>query len=86
VSQRTFNKWFFKAPFLLPHRTFSNQGSLRNHVLKEFIKEPIKVPQRTLKKWFHVLKEFLNINKEIKTRKNKDISKLYFCSEVTPNF
>jgi len=29
-----------------------NQGSLKNHFLKEFFKEPIKVSQRTLKKWF----------------------------------
>jgi len=30
----------------------SNQGSLKNHFLKEFFKEPIKVSRRTLKKWF----------------------------------
>jgi len=30
----------------------SNQGSLKNHFLKEFFKEPINVPQRTFKKWF----------------------------------
>jgi len=41
-------------------KILSNQGSLRNHYLKEFLKEPIKVSQRTLKHgslrhhcWFH---------------------------------
>jgi len=34
------------APYLVPHsKNLSNQGSLKNHVLKEFFKEPIKVPQ-----------------------------------------
>jgi len=32
-----------EAPFL---------GSLKNHFLKEFFKEPIKVSQRTFNKWF----------------------------------
>ncbi|TNN61803.1 hypothetical protein EYF80_028025 [Liparis tanakae] len=27
-------------------------GSLRNHFLKEFFREPIKVSQRTFKQWF----------------------------------
>jgi len=38
----------------------SNQGSLKNHFLKEFFKEPIRVSQRTFKEgslrhhiWFH---------------------------------
>jgi len=34
-----------KAPFLVPHITFSNQGSLKNNFLEEFFKEPITVPQ-----------------------------------------
>jgi len=31
-------------------KNLSNQGSLKNHFLEEFFKEPIKVPQRTFKK------------------------------------
>jgi len=30
----------------------SNQGSIKNHFLKEFFKEPIKVSQRTFKNVF----------------------------------
>jgi len=45
VSQRTFKKWFFKTPYMVPSKNLSNQGSLKKHVLKEFLKEPIKVPQ-----------------------------------------
>jgi len=30
----------------------SNQGSLKNHLLKEFFKKTIKVFQRIFKKWF----------------------------------
>jgi len=52
VSQRTFKKWFFKAPFAGSTKNLSNSGSLRNHFLKEFFKEPIKVSQRTFRKWF----------------------------------
>jgi len=33
-------------------KNLSNQGSLKNHFLKEFLKEPIKVSQITFKKWF----------------------------------
>jgi len=33
-------------------KDLSNQGSLKNHFLKEFFKEPIKVSQRTFEKWF----------------------------------
>jgi len=33
VPQRTFNKWFLKAPFMVPDEH------------KEFFKEPIKVPR-----------------------------------------
>jgi len=31
-------------------KNLSNQGSSKNHFLKEFFKEPIKVSQRTFKK------------------------------------
>jgi len=41
-------------------KNLSNQGSLKNHSLEEFLKEPIKLSQRTLKDgslrhhfWFH---------------------------------
>jgi len=33
-------------------KNLSNQGSLENHFLKEFFKEPIKMSQRTFKTWF----------------------------------
>jgi len=33
-------------------KNLSNNGSLKNHFLKESFKEPIKVSQRTFKKWF----------------------------------
>jgi len=33
-------------------KNLSNQGSLKNHFLKEFFKEPMKVSQITLKTWF----------------------------------
>jgi len=33
-------------------KNLSNQGSLKNHFLKDFFKEPLKVSQRTLKTWF----------------------------------
>jgi len=33
-------------------KNLSNQGSLKNHFLEEFFKEPIEVSQRTIKKWF----------------------------------
>jgi len=33
-------------------KNLSHQGSEKNHFLKEFLKEPIKVPQRTFKTWF----------------------------------
>jgi len=33
-------------------KNLSNQGSLKNHFLKEFFGEPIKVSQRTFKTWF----------------------------------
>jgi len=33
-------------------KNLSNQGSLKNHFLKEIFKEPIKVSQRTFRKWF----------------------------------
>jgi len=33
-------------------KNLSNQGSLKNHLFKEFFKEPIKVSQRTFKKGF----------------------------------
>jgi len=61
VSQRTLNKLFFKALFLVPQRTFqtrvlqrtiSLKSSSKNHFLKEFFKEPIKVSQRTFQNWF----------------------------------
>jgi len=50
-----------EEPYLVSTKNLSNQGSLKNHFLKEFFKEPIKVSQRTLKKgslkhhfWFHL--------------------------------
>jgi len=33
-------------------KNLSNQGSLKNHLLKELFKERIKVSQRTFKIWF----------------------------------
>jgi len=51
VSQRTFKNgslrnhlWFHKEPF--------KPGFFKNYFLKKFFKEPIKISQRTLKKWF----------------------------------
>jgi len=32
-------------------RNLSNQGSLKNHFLKGFFKEPLKVSQETFKTW-----------------------------------
>jgi len=49
VSQITFKKWFLKAPFLVPQRTFQNRVL---PFLKDFLKEPIKMSQRTFNTWF----------------------------------
>jgi len=46
------SEWCDRITILGSSKNLSNQGSLKNHFLKEFFKEPIKVSQKTFKTWF----------------------------------
>jgi len=54
------SEWCHRRTISGSTKNLSNQGSLKNHFLKEFFKETIKVSQRTVKNdslrhhvWFH---------------------------------
>jgi len=51
-NQNDSSEWRHKRTISGSSKNLSNQSSLRNHFLKEFFKEPIKVSQRTFNKWF----------------------------------